>query len=367
MRPSPAVPLRHRPIFIAGAPGTGSTLLRLMLDSHENLAFPQETGFLRLAAVHQWVPYWDLGGEWAHHLGLTEDEMWVKVADFYGGLFASYAAERGKVRWGDKTPLHVWHLEFAQRLYPEMVVVGIVRHPSAVVASQRRRFRRGVAEASGQWRRSTTALLQQAATLGDRCVVVRYEDLVGDPEGTMRPLLDWLGEPWSDQVLAHHEVQPRSGGPGQVEGFTRTDTAISTARVDAWSDLLRGEDLEKVARKTGALAAFLGYDPRQGEITTTWATDPPFLTGTQIRALQATSDINWGKPIKLPRADRAMKPRQSGRKRHGRVTIDQVKVPDLLRHRLIEAAHRLLPDKIRAQANEVRRKNPTIDRMIGPR
>ncbi len=45
------------PIFIIGAMGTGSTLLRLMLDSHDDIAIPQETGFMRAYNAHQYIPF----------------------------------------------------------------------------------------------------------------------------------------------------------------------------------------------------------------------------------------------------------------------------------------------------------------------
>lgn len=360
---------QHRPILIAGTPGSGTTLLRLMLDSHENIAIAQETGFLRLAATHRWVPYWELGGEWAGNLGLSEVELWRRLGDFYGELFASYAAGRGKQRWGDKTPLHVWHLGLAARMYPELRVVGIVRHPSAVVASQRRRFRRDVGRASRQWKHSTTMLLQQAADLGDRCIVLRYEDLVGAPEATMRPMLEWLGEPWSDQVLAHHEVQPSSGAAGEVEGFTRTDTPIDTSRVDTWQDLIRGNSLEKVVKRTGALASFLGYDPAIGEPTGPWATGAPYLTGREIRERQrAGGAIDWTKRVRVPVPDRPMRPPAPKRGRRTRgLTLDDVTFGALLRHKIMGAAHRRLPDNVRRRANDVRRNNASIDRLIGPR
>src|SRR5438270_14036839 len=37
--------------FIVGAPRSGTTLLRLMLDAHPELAIPPETGFVAAAAM----------------------------------------------------------------------------------------------------------------------------------------------------------------------------------------------------------------------------------------------------------------------------------------------------------------------------
>ena len=38
LRPAPV----HGPVFIIGAMGSGSTLLRLILDSHDNIAIPRD-------------------------------------------------------------------------------------------------------------------------------------------------------------------------------------------------------------------------------------------------------------------------------------------------------------------------------------
>jgi hypothetical protein len=361
-----ASPTVHRPILIVGANGTGTTLLRLMLDSHERIAIPQETGILRLAAIHRWVPYWDLGGEWASNLDLSDDELVARLGDFYGGLLASYAAGRGKQRWGDKTPFHVWHLDLAARMFPELQVIAMVRHPGAVVMSLRRRFRRPTKRAVHHWKRSTKQVLQQAALLGDRCVVLRYEDLVRAPEETMRPLLEWLGEPWSDRVLSHHKVQPAGR---EAEGFTRTDAPIDASHADAWEQHLTGRALTDVAKKTALMASFLGYDSSRAAGMTPLSTARPFVTGTEVRARQAGSSINWKKTPRRPVADTPLKPPSPPRKRKRRksVSLDDVTIRDVLRHRLVGIAQRRLSDDQRKRINDVRRKKPGVDRIIGPR
>lgn len=361
-------PAAHRPILIVGANGSGTTLLRLMLDSHEHIAIPHETGFLRLAATHRWVPYWNLGDQWAPSLDLDEDELWQRVAAFYGGLFASYAERRGKQRWGDKTAFHIWHLQLAARMFPDLQIVGIVRHPAAVVTSVRRRFRRPIGPSARRWRRSTKVLLQQATDFGDRFAVLRYEDLVTAPEPTMRALLEWLGEPWSDVVLSHHEAQHSAG---EVEGFTRTDAPIDTSRIDEWTHYLRGAELKRLAARTGELARFMGYDPAGPEPAEDWGAERgALLTGVEIRARQHDrgGSIDWAKRARPPVADRPLRPPPPRRrKRAARINLEDVNLGDLLRHRALSLAHRKVSDDTRRRANEVRRKNPGIDRIIGPR
>src|SRR5581483_1527296 len=362
--------LTHRPILIVGSNGSGTTLLRLMLDSHEHIAIPHETGFLRLAAMHQWVPYWNLGDQWAPSLDLDDASLTRHLADFYGGLFASYAARRGKQRWGDKTAFHLWHLSLAAQMFPDLQIVGIVRHPGAVVTSVRRRFRRKLGSAMRSWRRSTKVLLQQAADFGERFAVLRYEDLVTAPEPTMRALLRWLGEPWSPAVIAHHEVERPVA---EAEGFTRTDAPIDTSRIDEWTSYLRGAELELLAKRTGEYAAFMGYDPLRPEPVEPWGTaERPLLTGTDVRDRQRDRGgaIDWSVRSRPPIPDRPLLPPAPSRRRRRRraqIDLDEVKLGDVLRHRALSLAHRKLSDETRRRANDVRRKNRGIDRIIGPR
>src|SRR4051794_10977537 len=247
------------PIFILGSQGSGSTLLRLMLDSHERIAIPQETGFLRLAMAQQWVPYWNFGGEWHTRLGLSDAERDARLAAFYGGLLEEYAAARGKQRWGEKTPFHVWHVELALRLFPDASFIGIVRHPGGVASSLHGRFRYPWRKAVAHWVRNNTRLVHEALARPDQFTIVRYEDLVAEPERVMRALLDRLGEPWSANVLAHHEVQPRSGTPRVVEGHTRSDAPIDTERANRWTTTLDDNARRRLATRTTPLAEFLGY------------------------------------------------------------------------------------------------------------
>ena len=272
---------RGGPIFVLGSMGSGTTLTRLILDSHENIAIAQETGFMRGVLADKWIPFWKFGGEWYSRLGWTEEELDREIAAFYGRIFGRFAREQGKQRWGDKTPYHVWHMEQAARVFPDAVFLGTVRHPGAVTASVHKRFSYAVPRATRHWMRINLEMTYQAAQLGSRFALCRYEDLVLDTEATMRDVLDWLGEPWSPNVLEHHRVQRDRGTPSQVEGRTRSDQPISKSQIDAWVGVLDERRRRQLSATTGALAGFFGYD----------AADPNLLTPL------AASDGQWKKIV----------------------------------------------------------------------
>ena len=84
------------PIFIVSAMGSGSTLIRLILDSHPNIGIPQETGFMRAYQAHQFIPLKWSGRNWARRMGWSRAELDAELAAFYDRIFTRYIEHQGK-------------------------------------------------------------------------------------------------------------------------------------------------------------------------------------------------------------------------------------------------------------------------------
>ncbi len=249
-----------RPVFLVGTMRSGTTLLRLILDSHERLAIADESGFLRAVAAAKVIPDQHDGAGWYRRYGVSDEQMNERLRRFYDEMFSAWARSQGKARWGDKTPFHIDQLPLLDEVFPDAQVVGIVRHPGAVVASQMRRGR-SFASAVRSWRRSNLRLVRAAGrkTLRDRLVVLRYEDLVSDPEPVLRQLLQFLGEEWSPNLLRHHEVQRERGQPAIVEGGTRTGDPIDAGRDRRWLRELTARQQRAMATATAGLREVFAY------------------------------------------------------------------------------------------------------------
>ena len=102
-----------------------------MLDRNPELAVPDESYFVpQLARRHRGTVepasfVDDLRRlptlvEW----GLAPDAVGSRLrpgmttGEAIAAVFEAYAAERGKPRWGDKTPLYMQHLPLLERLFP---------------------------------------------------------------------------------------------------------------------------------------------------------------------------------------------------------------------------------------------------------
>jgi hypothetical protein len=251
-----------RPIFIVGTMRSGSTLLRLILDSHDNIAIGEETGFAAGLSAARTIPGWRYGGEWSTRIGWERAELDEQLRALYTGLFERHATAQGKKRWGDKTPFHSWHMTDLAEVFPDAQFVAIVRHPAGVVASLVKRFHYPVPQAAAYWTATNIEVLRHGVELGDdRFVLVRYEDLIGEPEPVLRELTNWLGEAWTDDLLRHEQVQTAKGAPRLVDGSTSTRAPIDPARATSWRHTLSPADLDVVRTATGGVAALLGYRP----------------------------------------------------------------------------------------------------------
>lgn len=339
------------PIFIIGAKGSGTTLMRLILDSHPNIAIPPETGFARTLRAQRYVPFWRFGNKWWRKVGWTDEDFIEHLRGFYDTIFRKYAAEHGKKRWGEKTPFHVWHCAGLREVFPDARFIGMVRHPGGNVGSLRGRFNYSVAHGIGHWSTATRELIYAAKGNGDAFLLCRYEDLVLRPEQTMREVLEWLEEPWAQAVLEHHTVQRERGAPEKVEGRTRPDDAIDVKRVSKWTRELGERAKRRVESETGSLAAFFGYnglDPvPSGPLG---RVDGRILsTGDEVaQRLAALPQSDKISRPKRPLRDRRLNPRHIGvhatfrepEARHGAETQTPTNTPRGKTHQLVRRVKR---------------------------
>jgi Sulfotransferase family len=191
-----------RPIFIVGCPRSGTTILRLALDSHPRISAGPEEATL----------YWlqrndnDVAGTRRAGYGVSEEQWCEMVRGIVESVQRPYAESQRKTRWALKHPELALVIPWVDKVYPDSQIIHIVRHPRDVIASNQRKFgpRKGV-EYGDRWVRYVRSAETEGARLGsDRFRTIRYEDLASEPERVLRDTVEWLGEPWSEDVLWPH-------------------------------------------------------------------------------------------------------------------------------------------------------------------
>lgn len=192
------------PIFIVGCQRSGTTLTRLLLDSHSRISCGAETLFLgdleRIVTT-----------DWRRlaRFGFPQEYWLERIGDFFGGVQHDYAVSRGKKRWADKSPAYALHMDFIARIFPDAQFVHVIRDARDVAVSHRKRFGYKSCVASAiKWPRYIAAARASGQKLGpSRYHEVRYDRLVGDMEATMRDVLAFLGEEWEPQILEFEKQQ----------------------------------------------------------------------------------------------------------------------------------------------------------------
>jgi hypothetical protein len=247
------------PIFIVGSPRSGTTLLRLILDSHSRIACGPETQILA-----------DLDDSLCRHwrrlerYGRDEDYWRAKCRTLFEEVKLDYAASKGKSRWADKTPSYALHLPFITALFPEAQVVHVIRDARLVTASALDRWGwRTAWEMPGRWAASVAAASAAGARLGpERYRELRFEQVAGDAEGTLRALLAWLGEAWEPEMLAYDRFAHDGSGRNRAMRAaappapgTAVDSSRATRPRRRLDPLLRA----RVERVAGPLNRALGY------------------------------------------------------------------------------------------------------------
>ena len=234
------------PIFIVGVPRSGTTLLRVLLDSHSQILALPETPWISGAyggplSLRQLLldladgPY----GAQRNVAGIARAHILRTGAAFLEQLFEPALKARGKRVLAFKTPSDIPHLEFLTALLPAARYIHITRDGRDVALSQLSKkgsfflqlrgykslsygnvFRRWM-----EWETLARAILHR----GDLNVLhLRYEDLIADPARQMNRITTFLGLPFEPGMLDYaaqtHDYPKWEAGSSDVaqrQGLTR--------------------------------------------------------------------------------------------------------------------------------------------------
>lgn len=272
---------RPPPFFIVGAQRSGTTMLRLMLNRHADLVVPFESGFITDFVARQ-TEFGDLADPAnaarmlaviaAHPLvnkgNLIQDEEAIlsrPISDYASlcdAIFSTYAAAKGKRRWGDKTPSYVTEIEHLWRLFPGCKFVHIVRDGRDVALSN---LRVGwgihnLPRAAHDWRWKTLLAHKMGALLGTNYFELRYEELVIAPEQHLRRVCEFLELDFDAQMLSYHENAANEMPQASLAWHRNSIKAPDRSLVYAWKyDMPKADRIifEQIA--SDALETF-GYE-----------------------------------------------------------------------------------------------------------
>ena len=267
------------PIFVIGCARSGTTMLRAMLDAHPILAVPPESHFIapmwkarrrygrngtvdarRMTAdivrghrFREWRIDPDAVGR---RVAALERPTFTAVID---AVFMAYAAEHGKLRWGDKTPNYALDVATLAEIFPRSRFVHLVRDGRDVALSllQMPWWPNTLSEAAQVWSHWTRAARRDGRALGPgRYVEVRYEDLVEEPERELRKICELAGLAYEPAMLSY----PKRATDGAVPSYHRNAQAAPVKGLRDWSRDMRRDDVALFEAIAGEQMRAMGYE-----------------------------------------------------------------------------------------------------------
>jgi len=269
-----------QPFFILGAPRSGTSLIARMLNSHSDIAVPDETkifqtfapllplyGDLRQPARLQRLVADVVAWRWVRRLpsppqydAVLERVARPELGAVFEAVLSVWAEQQGKACWGDKTPNNLYFWPIIETSFPRATIVHIVRDGRDVALSQIKApfGPKTIAAAAERW----VGFVKRIRAIGERhgsnrYVEIRYEDLLAQPHATITQVLQLIGQPFDPAVLQFHmDARPVDTDPVNDANIQRP---LKTENSGKWKSGVERRKIEIFESIGGAMLEECGY------------------------------------------------------------------------------------------------------------
>lgn len=208
---------RSSPAFLVGFPRSGTTLLDTILRSHPEISVVEEKpmvgAMIKGFKQRQTIEFLD---------ALSESDVRSMQDAYFEELKLHLHQNDGRKLLVDKFPLNITHVGSIHRVFPDAKFILALRHPcDCVLSCFMQTFKLNGAMINflslEQSARLYAAVMELWTVYRQKLAldvhVVKYEELVQDLEGTCRPLINFLGFEWDDNL---HNYQKTALDRGSI-------------------------------------------------------------------------------------------------------------------------------------------------------
>jgi Sulfotransferase family len=247
-KPAAGASLAPGPLFIVAMWRGGSSLLYALLNKHPQVALTFEADLWLLRSVFRkpagycdWAARWELRyGALTRH-GIIASDLPRRVADYptaFTAVHQAYAARKGAVIWGDKSPIYYDSLPALARLFPQARFIIQWRDPAATANAIARAAQSGAPsyQKRGVYLRGLIGYqvlksgVDSLLSRGQPVCQVTYEELTSDTAKVMREVCRFLEIPYRDELADLRDADRSAIFKEAHHALVRGDEIVSTPR-----------------------------------------------------------------------------------------------------------------------------------------
>lgn len=269
------------PIFIVGAERSGTTLLAGLFDRHSRVAVPPETHFLYGVTPkierqfrnrsHDELVDFLFSKERIQDMGLDRSRVLDRFRHYppelskvHRAALEEYAVLQNKTIIAEKSPHHLLYVPRILQWFPTAKVICIVRDGRDAVLSLLNVpwAHNNIWIHSVTWRRLFITGRRYQRRYPGRFTVVRFEDLLEDPERQLTRLLDFVGLHFEARQL---DPSVRTGVVPEWEEQWKgkASQALDPSRIAAWKHTASQQQVWQMNAAMGNSLRDANYaDPR---------------------------------------------------------------------------------------------------------
>lgn len=257
------------PIFIIGTERSGTNLLRVILNSHSNIVIPHPPhimkNFFKLEGLYR-----DLAKDRnfkklindavcmvnLHHypwqIRMDKEKIFRSAKErnlinVFFEIYNQYLEKSNKKRWGCKSTFMINHVALVRRYYPEAQFIYMVRDGRDVAVSAKKTIfnHYSVYYVAQLWKKEQQTGIYWLNKLSEEDILLlKYEDLLNDPQGQIRSLCSFLKEPYEAGLLNFFDTSEAKEGGRLNPAWENTSKQIIKNNYNKFRSELSGKEVE---------------------------------------------------------------------------------------------------------------------------
>ena len=251
-------------IAIVGVGRSGTTLLMSMLNAHPLIAFPPEfhfinqhlakrpnakfkEAFLRLKNDHR---FRRLNIDLNDVMRPLRSKKTINLSTLYREILRCYAQRENVQIIGDKAPKNIEYLPVIRKIFPDAVIIHLIRDPRDVYLSR----------INAQWSSNRPDILQFLAyraqyemgrsfgnkLFGDNYIEIFYEDLITEPEKELHKICSLVGVRYTEKMLQFSQSAQKLVADDEMKWKKEVLGPLIATNMKKWMKKLNKKQIENI-------------------------------------------------------------------------------------------------------------------------